>query len=118
MTGVLLDEMYPPSLARQLRERGHDVLAALDVEVGLSSRSDEDVPAWATRHERCVVTGNVRDFARLAALSPHAGMILVSARRFPRTRSGLARIATALDAVLAGKRLPAPDAVAWLGSDG
>ncbi|MFU8854775.1 hypothetical protein ACNAW0_27975 [Micromonospora sp. SL1-18] len=30
MTGLLLDEMYPPALAHRLRERGHDVLAALD----------------------------------------------------------------------------------------
>jgi Domain of unknown function (DUF5615) len=52
MTALLLDEMYPPALARQLRDRGHDVLAALDLEVGLSSRSDEDVLAWATRHQR------------------------------------------------------------------
>ncbi|WP_376787296.1 DUF5615 family PIN-like protein [Micromonospora halotolerans] len=47
MTGLLLDEMYPPALGRRLRERGHDVLAALDLEVGLASRSDEDVLAWA-----------------------------------------------------------------------
>ncbi|MEU1836616.1 DUF5615 family PIN-like protein [Micromonospora chersina] len=47
MTGLLLDEMYPPALASRLRDRGHDVLAALDLEVGLSSRSDEDVLAWA-----------------------------------------------------------------------
>ncbi|MEU4713312.1 DUF5615 family PIN-like protein [Micromonospora purpureochromogenes] len=116
MTALLLDEMYPPALARQLRDRGHDVLAALDLEVGLSSRSDEDVLAWATRHQRCVVTENVRDFARLAPLMPHAGIILVSARRFPRTRGGLARLVDALDAVLATKSVPTPDSVAWLGS--
>ncbi|GAB3184406.1 hypothetical protein FHX75_121306 [Micromonospora palomenae] len=116
MTALLLDEMYPPALARQLRERGHDVLAALDLEVGLSSRSDEDALAWATRHQRCVVTENVRDFARLAPQMPHAGIILVSARRFPRTRSGLARLLDALDGVLATKSVPTPDSVAWLGS--
>jgi predicted nuclease of predicted toxin-antitoxin system len=58
MTELLLDEMYPPALARQLRDQGHDVLAALDLEVGLSSRSDEDVLAWAARCDRCVVTGS------------------------------------------------------------
>ncbi|MER6591548.1 hypothetical protein ABT214_06780 [Micromonospora purpureochromogenes] len=47
---------------------------------------------------------------------PHAGIILVSARRFPRTRGGLARLLDALDAVLATKSVPAPDSVAWLGS--
>ncbi|MCP3787713.1 hypothetical protein NLX85_30565 [Micromonospora sp. A3M-1-15] len=38
MTGLLLDEMYPPALARRLRERDHDVLAALDLEVGLAAK--------------------------------------------------------------------------------
>jgi hypothetical protein len=45
LTGVLLDEMYPPALAQRLRDKGHDVLAVLDVEVGLASRSDDDVLA-------------------------------------------------------------------------
>lgn len=114
MTGLLLDEMYPPTLARRLRDRGHDVLAALDVEVGLASRSDEDVLGWATRHQRCVVTENVRDFARLAPLMPHAGIILVSAQRFPRSRGGLGRLETALDDVLATKGLPPHEGVIWL----
>ncbi|MGW4151972.1 DUF5615 family PIN-like protein [Micromonospora chersina] len=114
MTGLLLDEMYPPALARRLRERDHDVLAALDLEVGLASRSDEDVLAWAARHQRCVVTENVADFARIAPSTPHAGIVFVSARRFPRTRAGLVRLASALDAMLAAKRLPGPDGVTWL----
>ncbi len=114
MSGVLLDEMYPPSLARQLRAHGHDVVAALEVEVGLASRSDDDVLGWATRNERCVVTENIRDFARLASMVPHAGIVLVSSQRFPRTRSGLARLSAALDALVASKGLPPPDGVAWL----
>jgi hypothetical protein len=118
MTGLLLDEMYPPSLALQLREQSHDVVAALDVEVGLSSRSDEDVLAWAARNNRCIVTENVRDFARLAPVTPHAGIIFVSSQRFPRTRNGLTRLGTALDALLTAKRLPPPDGVVWLNPAG
>lgn len=118
MTGLLLDEMYPPALARRLRDLGHDALAALDMEVGLASRSDEDVLAWATRHDRVVVTENIRDFARLAQTTPHAGIILVSAQRFPRTRSGLDRLASALDHLLSEKTLPPPDAVTWLRTPG
>ena len=114
MTGLVLDEMYPPSLGHRLRERGHDVVAALDVEVGLASRSDDDVLAWAARSNRCVVTENVRDFARLAPVTPHAGIVFVSAQRFPRTRSGLVRLAAALDALLDRKGLPPPDGVIWL----
>jgi Domain of unknown function (DUF5615) len=72
LTGLLLDEMYPPALAQRLRDHGHDVLAALDIQVGLASRSDEDVLAWASGHDRCVVIENVRDFARLTALGEHS----------------------------------------------
>ena len=115
LTGVLLDEMYPPALARRLRDSGHDVLAVLDVEVGLASRSDDDVLAWAARNNRCVVTENIGDFARLAAQgATHAGQVFVSAQRFPRTASGLARLGDALDTLLSAKQLPGPDAVIWL----
>lgn len=112
---LLLDEMYPPALAQRLRDNGHDVLAVLDVEVGLASRSDEDVLAWAARNQRCVVTENIADFARLAGQgATHHGLILVSAQRFPRTRNGLARLGDALNTLLDAKQLPGPDAVIWL----
>ncbi|GIH06602.1 hypothetical protein Rhe02_46690 [Rhizocola hellebori] len=113
--GILLDEMYPPVLAQQLRERGHDVVAVLDIEVGLGAKSDEEVLAWAARSERCLVTENVADFARLAALGvEHAGIIFVSAQRFPRTSRGLGRVIEAIDAVMADKRLPPSGGVTWL----
>jgi hypothetical protein len=99
LTGILLDEMYPPALAQRLRAAGHDVLAALDVEVGLASRSDEDVLAWAARNNRCVT---------------HAGIVLVSARRFPRTANGRLRLSNALDSLIAAKGLPPPGGVIWL----
>ena len=118
VTGLLLDEMYPPALASELCGRGHDVVAALDVEVGLSSRSDDDVLAWAARHNRCVVTENVRDFARLASVMPHAGIVFVSSQRFPRTRSGMGRLLEALDALLAADRVPPRDGVVWLSPTG
>jgi Domain of unknown function (DUF5615) len=115
VTRVLLDETYPPSLAQRLRDVGHDVLAVPDVQVGLGSRSDDDVLAWAARNDRCVVTENVSDFARLAALGvTHAGIVLVSPQRFPRTPSGLHRIGDALEAVLNAKGLPPRGGVIWL----
>jgi predicted nuclease of predicted toxin-antitoxin system len=55
--------MYPPSLAQRLRDKGHDVVAVLDVAVGLASRSDDDVLAWAARNNRCVVTETVSDWS-------------------------------------------------------
>jgi hypothetical protein len=107
VTRVLLDEMYPPSLAQGLREAGHDVLAVLDVRVGLGARCDDDVLAWAASGDRYVVTENISDLARLAALTvPHAGIVLVSPQRFPRTANGLHRTGTALEALLNAKSLP------------
>jgi predicted nuclease of predicted toxin-antitoxin system len=115
LTCVLLDEMYPPALANRVRDNGHDVLAVLDVEVGLTSRSDEDVLAWAVRTNRCAVTENVADFARLAAQgATHRSLIFVSAQRFPRTSAGLAKLGDALNALLDAKQLPGPDGVIWL----
>jgi hypothetical protein len=90
----------------------------LEVEVGLSSKSDDDVLAWAARNNRCVVTENVRDFARLASMTSHAGIIFVSSQRFPRTRSGLVRLVAALDHLLTAKCLPPADGVIWLDSSG
>jgi hypothetical protein len=91
------------------------VLAVLDVQVGLGARSDDDVLAWAARNDRCVVTENISDFARLAALTvPHAGIVLVSPQRFPRTANGLYRIGNALEALLNAKSLPPRGGVIWL----
>jgi len=115
LTGVILDEMYPPALAHRLRADGHDVVAVLDVEVGLASKTDEDVLTWAARNNRCVVTENVSDFARLAQQgSDHCGLIFVSSRRFPRTAAGLHRLGAALDALMSAKQLPGREGVTWL----
>jgi hypothetical protein len=118
LRGIILDEMYPPALARKLRTDGHDVVAVLDVEVGLAAKSDEDVLTWAARNNRCVVTENVSDFARLAQLGvPHCGLIFVSGRRFPRTAAGLHRLGDALGKALSEDRLPGAEGIVWLQED-
>lgn len=114
MSALLLDEMYPPTLADQLRSAGHDVLAAVAVEVGLASRTDEDVLAWALRNNRCLVTENVADFARLAGQANHVGIIFVLAKRFPRTGSGLHQLRERLDQVVRDKQVPGSGEVHWL----
>lgn len=114
MRALLLDEMYPPALAERLRSAGHDVVAATAVEVGLAARSDEDLLAWALRDDRCVVTENVSDFSRLARYAPHAGIIFVLAKRYPRTRAGLHRLGGQLDQLLRDKRTPGQGEVHWL----
>jgi hypothetical protein len=68
----LIDEMPPPSLARDLRTLGHD---ALDVrEVGLGNHPDRDILDVAARESRVVVTENFGDFTRLVDAALRDGL--------------------------------------------
>lgn len=110
---LLLDEMYSPVMAEELRGRGHDVTAvAADPE--LVSLEDAMVLRYATSHQRCVVTENVRDFVMLARCTSHAGLLLVNSQRWPRTRAGMGRLIAALDKLIAADQVPGPDGSAWL----
>ena len=116
---LVLDEHFSPEIARQLRARGRDVVAARDVvERGVS---DGDLFAVAVLQQRAVVTENVADFVELhrAAVitrTHHFGLVFTSPRQFPRTRRGIGRTVRALDALLAAH--PSKDALAdqtwWL----
>ena len=110
---LLLDEMYPPALAAMLGEKGHDAVAIAAC-AGLAGSDDATVLDAARDEERCLVTENVRDFAVLVRQSSHHGVLLVHARRWPRTPSGLRRLADALHEAAAGDRLPAANQVCWL----
>ena len=91
---LLLDEMYPPGLAVQLRADGYDVVAVVELP-RLVSRTDAEVARWARASDRVLVTENVADVASMD-IAEHAGLLLVSARRRPRTSSGRPRLLTAL----------------------
>ena len=95
---LLLDEMYPRRLAEQLRAEGHDVVAVVELP-DVVGREDAEVAGWAREHGRVVVTENVVDHATLD-VDEHAGLLLVNARRWPRTPSGLPRLAAAIQAHL------------------
>ncbi|MCP9487067.1 MAG: DUF5615 family PIN-like protein [Gaiellaceae bacterium MAG52_C11] len=104
---LLLDEMYSPALAVELRARGHDVVSAHDPGHGLVvGASDADVLVAAQSEERALVTENIRDFRPLeigilADGSHHAGLVYTSYRQFPRgDPSTLGRLVRALDALL------------------
>jgi predicted nuclease of predicted toxin-antitoxin system len=103
---LLLDEMWPPALARQLRDRGHDVIAVAE-RPDLGGMPDSAIFEAALREERAIVTENVVDFRPLAAAAVSAGrahpaLILTSNRRFPRhDPRTLGRILAALDELLA-----------------
>lgn len=65
---LLLDEMYTPTVAQQLRARGHDVASIHDTDFrALEGQPDETVRAAAIVADRALVTENVRDFRRIEA---------------------------------------------------
>lgn len=112
---LLLDEMWPGSVAEQLRQRGHDVVAVVE-RPDLRGQPDDVVFATAQVEGRAVVTENVSDFLRLAAgASHHAGLVLTSNRRFPRGDARtIGRLVAALEALLSAQEPIAPFEY-WLG---
>jgi predicted nuclease of predicted toxin-antitoxin system len=105
---LLLDEMYAPAVAGQLRARGHDVSSIHDPEYHLLEGAlDEEMWAVAIAHGRALVSENVRDFRRIEAQAlardqPIAHLIFTTDRQFPRGDPGtLGRLVLALAALLA-----------------
>lgn len=109
---LLLDEMYPPAIAEQLRSRGHDV-AAVTERTELRALPDAAVFAEAQQQRRAVATENVADFIPLANQAdqrgqPHFGLVLIDPSRYPRgARRTIGSLVKALDRLLAG--YPADD---------
>jgi hypothetical protein len=88
---LLIDEHYPPSVAEQLRERGHDAVAVQE-EPDLRGTTDVDLFAEAQRRQSAVLTENVADYMTLdaeyrARRSAHWGVVLTSNRTFPRGKA-------------------------------
>lgn len=110
---LLLDEMYPPTLADALRDKGHDVIAVA-ASAELAGSDDAAIMDVATGDGRCLVTENVRDFAVLVRHTSHAGVLFIHARRWPRTRAGLHTLADALHNAVSEGRLPGPGDIRWL----
>lgn len=117
---LLLDEMFAPELARQLRRRGHDV-EAVGERVDLSGRADSEVLATAAGEGRAVLTEDVSDYSGLAQQyvreeRHHHGIVLTSAKRFTRREAGFGHLVRAIEAFLAEH--PTDDAlkdqVRWL----
>ena len=112
---LLLDEMYPSLIARELRARGHDVVSVH--ESPGRGTSDEEVLDHARSEERAVVTENVRDYrplaeALLASGNSHAGLVFTTSRRWPRTDPG--SLITALDTLITSTPHQPVDAEIWL----
>lgn len=80
--------MYPPAIAEQLRQRGHDV-QAMAARQELRSLPDEEVFAAAQSERRTLVTENIADFSIIAdrfdqRAEAHHGFVFVNPTKYPR----------------------------------
>lgn len=101
---LLLDEMYPYSIAEQLRGRGHDVVAVAE-QPALRGAPDREVFAIAQGQGRALVTDDVGfreiDSSCRARGETHRGIIFTSNKRFPRGHSRtVGQLVRALDRFL------------------
>ena len=85
---LLIDEMYPATIAEQLRRHVHDASAVTE-RVELRSLADPAIFAIAQDERRAVVTENIVDFVPLADATErrgktHCGLVLVDPVKFPR----------------------------------
>ncbi len=100
---LLLDEMLPPVIAEQLRERGHDVVAVAERH-DLVGSEDREVFEAALAESRAVVTENVADFLRPDRSFRDAGRdqhgLLFVRKRGRRGEGIVGEFAHALDAFL------------------
>jgi Domain of unknown function (DUF5615) len=115
---LLLDEMFSPAIAAGLTSRGIDCLAVA-ADPLLRAQSDLEIFDTALRDGRVVVTSNVPDFeslrrARGASGGEIPGLICTSDLTFPRTRSYVSRLVTALETAAAGHDAARHGGVLWL----
>lgn len=116
---IALDHHYSRVIAERLRDRGHDVIAA--VERGWEREEDEALLVLCASEDRALVTNNVSDFtviARRCAVQDqsHAGLLFTSDTSLPRTRATIGRYVQLLDELLV--QHPGPrefkDRIHWL----
>jgi predicted nuclease of predicted toxin-antitoxin system len=115
---LLLDEMFSDTIAQQLRAKGHDVISVV-AHSTLVALPDDQILAYATNEGRALVTANIKDFIPLdgryrAAGQAHPGLILVSTKTFPQSRSFTAGVTAALEALLSDTNKIQPGQVLFL----
>jgi hypothetical protein len=111
---LLLDEMFSPAIAKQLRERDHDVVAVAD-DPQLRAMTDPELMAWGAGHGRRIVTENVRDFRPLIIDDPTGpGTLFTSSRTVPRNKRGVGRLIAAIDAWIAVASKTEQSVEVWL----
>jgi hypothetical protein len=87
----LIDEMFPASAARHLREDGEHEAEHV-AEIGLAGATDPEVSAYARAHGLVVVTENVADFAPMEDLI----VVFVLKRHLPAGGAQAAALASLL----------------------
>lgn len=117
---LLIDEHYPPSIAEQLRERGHDAVAVQE-EADLRGMLDPDLFTEAQRRNCTLLTENAADFTVLDAEYrsrhlAHWGLVFTSNRTFPRGKATtVGALVKALDELLRKADSGGPSSmVIWL----
>jgi len=117
---LLIDEHYPPSIAEQLRERGHDAVAVQE-EADLRGMLDPDLFAEAQRRSCALLTENAADYILLDAEYrsrhlAHWGLVFTSNRTFPRGKAAtVGALVKALDELMRTADSGSPSSmVVWL----
>jgi hypothetical protein len=100
---LALDHHYTPLIAKGLRQRGHDVVAA--VEVGWEAEDDEPLLVLCRDDQRALLTNNVADFATIARRwqadgRTHEGLIFTSDVSLARTRDTIGRFVEAITTLM------------------
>jgi hypothetical protein len=85
--GFFIDENLPPAIAEIMRTVGIPATAVVDEK--RQGLSDEEQLRYAASWQLALVTANVADYVELARQwaaqgHEHAGLVLVSTKRFPR----------------------------------
>jgi hypothetical protein len=116
---LALDHHYSTVIARRLRERGYDVVAAL--EKGWEAEDDDPLLSLCVGEQRALLTNNVADFVVIARRwatqgRRHTGLIFTSDASMPRGKDTIGRYVEALnDLLLANSTDDAfVDRVQWL----
>ena len=99
---ILVDEMYPTTVAEALRAAG--IEAATVGELRLAGASDPEVFGAAVADGYSVLTENVGDFARIAAEHStagghHPGVLIALSSRFSRRPTGIGLLIAAIQAI-------------------
>ncbi len=111
---LLLDEMISPKIARELRDKGHDVQAIKSDRPDLEAVADREIVRRMASEGRAVVSNDVLDFQlihnqMLTAGEEHYGLIFTSDSTMPRNKASIPLWVSTLDQLLSEN--PADDAL-------